>query len=118
MLVGSRVDRAIVGHNPEAKLLVVSAALFLVQILSWINANAMQFQTGRTAEQLLFALRTRTFAHLSWLSLDYYDRELGGPNHDAHDHRHRGICAAPAARLCSRPSSVCSAVVVCSRCCW
>ncbi|HET7544984.1 MAG TPA: ABC transporter ATP-binding protein [Polyangiaceae bacterium] len=77
MLIGRGVDRAIVGHSLK-QLLLVSAALFLVQILSWANANAMQFQTGRTAERLLFALRTRTFAHLSWLSLDYYDRELGG----------------------------------------
>ena len=77
LLIGRGVDRAIVGHSLE-QLLLVSGALFLVQIVSWINANAMQFQTGRTAERLLFALRTRTFAHLSWLSLDYYDRELGG----------------------------------------
>ena len=77
LLIGRGVDRAIVGHSLE-QLLWVSGALFLVQIVSWINANAMQFQTGHTAERLLFALRTRTFAHLSWLSLDYYDRELGG----------------------------------------
>jgi ATP-binding cassette, subfamily B, bacterial len=77
LLIGRGVDRAIVGRSMR-ELLLVSAALLLVQGLSWINANAMQFQTGRTAERLLFALRTRTFAHLSWLSLDYYDRELGG----------------------------------------
>ena len=34
--------------------------------------------TGRTAERLLFALRIRIFAHLQRLSLDYYDREMGG----------------------------------------
>ena len=77
LLIGRGVDRAIVGHSLR-QLLFVSAALFVVQIVSWVNANAMQYQTGRTAERLLFALRTRTFAHLSWLSLDYYDRELGG----------------------------------------
>ncbi len=77
LLIGRGVDRAIVGKSLR-ELLLVSAALFLVQVASWVNANAMQFQTGRTAERLLFALRTRTFAHLSWLSLDYYDRELGG----------------------------------------
>ena len=77
MLIGRGVDRAIVGHSLK-QLLAVSAALLLVQIISWANANAMQFQTARTAERLLFALRTRTFAHLNWLSLDYYDRELGG----------------------------------------
>lgn len=77
LLIGRGVDRAIVGRSVR-ELLLVSAALLLVQGVSWVNANAMQFQTGRTAERLLFALRTRTFAHLSWLSLDYYDRELGG----------------------------------------
>ncbi len=34
--------------------------------------------TGRTAERLLYALRIRIFAHLQRLSLDYYDREMGG----------------------------------------
>ena len=77
LLIGRGVDRAIVGKSLN-DLLLVSAALLGVQIISWVNSNAMQFQTGRTAERLLFALRTRTFAHLSWLSLDYYDRELGG----------------------------------------
>jgi len=38
----------------------------------------MQFQTARTAERLLYALRARMFAHLQWISLDFYDRELGG----------------------------------------
>ena len=77
LLIGRGVDRAIVGRSLK-ELLLASAALFLVQVVSWVNASAMQFQTGRTAERLLFALRTRTFAHLNWLSLDYYDRELGG----------------------------------------
>jgi len=77
LLIGRGVDRAIIGRSLQ-QLILVSAALCLVQIVSWINANAMQYQTGRTAERLLFALRTRTFAHLNWLSLDFYDRELGG----------------------------------------
>ena len=34
--------------------------------------------TGRTAERLLYALRIRIFAHLQRLSLDFYDREMGG----------------------------------------
>jgi ATP-binding cassette, subfamily B, bacterial len=77
LLIGRGVDRAIIGHSLK-ELLLVSGALLLVQVISWVNGNAMQFQTGRTAERLLFALRARTFAHLNWLSLDYYDRELGG----------------------------------------
>ena len=35
-------------------------------------------QTGLTAERLLLALRVRIFSHLQRLSVDYYDRELGG----------------------------------------
>jgi ABC-type multidrug transport system fused ATPase/permease subunit len=77
LLIGRGVDRAIVGRSSK-ELLTISAFLLAVQLLSWVNANAMQFQTARTAERLLFALRARTFAHLNWLSLDYYDRELGG----------------------------------------
>ena len=38
----------------------------------------MQLQTARTAERVLFGVRARTFAHLQRLSLDFYDRELGG----------------------------------------
>ncbi len=76
-LIGRGVDRAIVGHSLR-QLLIAATLLLAVQLLSWGNANAMQFQTARTAERLLFALRVRTFAHLNWLSLDYYDRELGG----------------------------------------
>ncbi|HTU63537.1 MAG TPA: ABC transporter transmembrane domain-containing protein, partial [Polyangiales bacterium] len=77
LLIGRGVDRGIVANNREA-LWFAAAALFGVQMLSWINASGMQFQTARTAERLLFALRVRTFAHLQWLSLDYYDREVGG----------------------------------------
>ncbi len=76
-LIGRGVDRAIVGHSLK-QLLFASLALLVVQLVSWGNSNAMQFQTARTAERMLYALRIRTFAHLNWLSLDYYDRELGG----------------------------------------
>ena len=34
--------------------------------------------TGRTAERLLYALRIRIFSHLQRLSLDFYDKEMGG----------------------------------------
>ena len=38
----------------------------------------MTLHTSRTAERMLFTLRARTFAHLQRLSLDYYDKEMGG----------------------------------------
>jgi ATP-binding cassette subfamily B protein len=76
-LIGHGVDEAVTTHSVP-HLLWVAGALLVVSLLSWLNSSAMMFQTARTAERLLFALRARTFAHLQWVSLDYYDRELGG----------------------------------------
>jgi ATP-binding cassette subfamily B protein len=76
-LIGHGVDNAIVGKR-ESALWVVVAGLLVVYLVSWFNAQVMQFRTARTTERLLFALRVRTFSHLQRLSLDYFDRELGG----------------------------------------
>jgi ATP-binding cassette subfamily B protein len=76
-LIGKSVDGAIPARDLRA-LGVVVLALLGVQLVSWINARAMQLQTARTAERILYALRTRTFGHLQRLSLDYFDREIGG----------------------------------------
>ena len=56
---------------------VTGLALF-VALASWGNAVVEQLVTGSTAERVLYALRVRVFAHLQRLSLDYYDREMGG----------------------------------------
>jgi ABC-type multidrug transport system fused ATPase/permease subunit len=77
LLIGRGVDLGIIGGDARA-LAVVVLLLLLVQLGSFANARAMQLQTARTAERLLFALRARTFSHLTRLSLDYFDRELGG----------------------------------------
>ncbi|MEO5901993.1 MAG: ABC transporter ATP-binding protein, partial [Ilumatobacteraceae bacterium] len=59
--------------------LVLMCILFLgVQILSWGNQIVELMHTSRTAERMLYTLRARTFAHLQRLSLDYYDKEMGG----------------------------------------
>lgn len=76
-LIGHGVDEAVMTHS-VSQLLWVATLFLAIQLLSWLNSSAMMFQTARTAERLLFALRARTFAHLQWISLDYYDRELGG----------------------------------------
>ena len=76
-LIGRSVDEAILVGNAKA-LAWITLALFGVQLMSWVNVRAMQLQTARTAERMLYALRARTFAHLQRLSLAYYDRELGG----------------------------------------
>jgi ATP-binding cassette subfamily B protein len=77
LLTGRAIDQGIVAGDRRA--LAVLAALFLgAQLVSWANARAMQLQTSRTGENLLLSLRVRIFAHLQRLSLDFYDREMGG----------------------------------------
>lgn len=76
-LIGHGVDNAI-AEKREPMLWWVVAALLGVYLVSWFNARVMQYRTARTTERLLFALRVRTFAHLQRLSVDYFDRELGG----------------------------------------
>jgi ATP-binding cassette subfamily B protein len=77
LLIGRAVDGAILTRNALALGWIV-LGLFVVQVVSWLDARAVQLQTARTAERMLFALRARTFAHLQRLSLDYFDREVGG----------------------------------------
>ncbi|MFE3291799.1 ABC transporter ATP-binding protein [Rhodococcus sp. NPDC059234] len=61
-----------------AALTLACAGYLVVQSVSWINAWAMEFQTARTAERILYGLRLRVFAHLQKLSLDYYERTASG----------------------------------------
>jgi ATP-binding cassette, subfamily B, bacterial len=77
LVTGRVVDRGIIGRDGRALASLVGLFL-LIQLASWINARAMQLQTARTAENLLLGLRARTFAHLQRLSLEFYDREMGG----------------------------------------
>jgi ATP-binding cassette subfamily B protein len=77
LLTGRAIDAGIIARHAWV-LAALSAVFLAVQILSWVNARAMQVTTARTAENLLYSLRIRTFAHLQRLSLDFYDRETGG----------------------------------------
>ena len=61
-----------------AVLWAATALALVVALASWGNAVIEQLVTGSTAEKVLYALRVRVFAHLQRLSLDYYDREMGG----------------------------------------
>jgi len=54
------------------------AAYLVVQLVSWVNQIVMALRVAHTGERMLYTLRLRTFAHLQRLSLDYYDREMGG----------------------------------------
>ena len=49
-----------------------------MQLLSWVNQIVELMHTSHTAERIMYSLRARTFAHLQRLSLDYYDKEMGG----------------------------------------
>jgi ATP-binding cassette, subfamily B, bacterial len=63
----------------DQSALWLAAGVFLAAaLLDWLVTRTYTLVTGRTAERLLYALRVRVFAHLQRLSLDYYDREMGG----------------------------------------
>jgi ATP-binding cassette subfamily B protein len=76
-LVRRGIDHGVLGGSERA--LWIAAGLFLlVAAGDWIATRAYTWVTGRTAERALYALRIRIFGQLQRLSLDYYDRELGG----------------------------------------
>ena len=76
-LIRIGVDRGVAEHRP-AVLFAVSAVALAVLLAQWVINIAGQRLTGRTGERLLYTLRVKAFAHLQRLSLDYYERELGG----------------------------------------
>ena len=57
---------------------MVCVAFLAVQLVSWGNQIIELLYTSHTSERMLYSLRARTFAHLQRLSLDYYDKEMGG----------------------------------------
>ncbi len=81
-LVGPLIIRhaldAGVSVGSGAVLLAMCVVYLAVQLLSWGNQVVELLFTSRTSERMLYTLRARTFAHLQRLSLDYYDREMGG----------------------------------------
>ncbi len=81
-LVGPLIIRhaldAGVSVGSGAVLLAMCVVYLAVQLLSWGNQVIELLYTSRTSERMLYTLRARTFAHLQRLSLDYYDKEMGG----------------------------------------
>ena len=76
-LIHTGIDQGVAVADERA--LWITSIIFLVAALGDLFVTrAYTVVTGRTAERLLYALRIRVFAHLQRLSLDYYDRELGG----------------------------------------
>jgi ATP-binding cassette, subfamily B, bacterial len=77
LAVGWGVDEGI--RPGDERMLWLATGVFAIAALAdWAVTRTYTLVTGRTAERLLYALRIRVFAHLQRLSLDYYDRELGG----------------------------------------
>jgi ATP-binding cassette subfamily B protein len=76
-LVRRGIDHGVSAGNERA-LWVASGLFLLVAIADWFATRAYTWITGRTAERMLYALRIRIFSQLQRLSLNYYDRELGG----------------------------------------
>jgi ATP-binding cassette subfamily B protein len=77
LLIRTGIDRG-VSEQQSQVLFLVSAVAFAVLLVDWAVSAAGQRLTGRTGERLLYTLRVKAFAHLQRLSLDYYERELGG----------------------------------------
>ena len=77
LLIRQGIDHGI--RVGDERALFGASALFLaVAVADWITTRAYTWITGRTSERMLYALRIQIFSQLQRLSLDYYDRELGG----------------------------------------
>jgi ATP-binding cassette subfamily B protein len=59
-------------------LAIASGVFLLVTLADLVDEIAETFVTGRLAQRVMLSLRIRIFAQLQRLSLDYYERELGG----------------------------------------
>ncbi len=71
------VDQGVTQQRGE----VVVAATVLALAVTLVDAVVMVAQirvTGRTGERVLYLLRTKLFAQLQRLGLDFYEREMGG----------------------------------------
>ena len=71
------VDGGIQAGSLDILWLAVGLGLVVVS-LDWVVVAAQTVLTARIGEGRLFLLRTRSFAHLQRLGLDFYERELGG----------------------------------------
>ncbi|MDQ1425387.1 MAG: ATP-binding cassette, subfamily bacterial, partial [Acidimicrobiaceae bacterium] len=77
LLIRHGIDGGVALHRVRT-LVAMCIAFLAVQLLSWGNQLIELLYTSRTSERILYTLRARTFAHLQRLSLDYYDKEMGG----------------------------------------
>jgi ATP-binding cassette subfamily B protein len=76
-LVKTGIDGGV--QTGSGVILALASGLFLVVTLAdMIDEIAETFITGRLAQRVMLSLRIRIFAQLQRLSLDYYEREMGG----------------------------------------
>ncbi|HEY5231044.1 MAG TPA: ABC transporter ATP-binding protein, partial [Galbitalea sp.] len=76
-LVKTGIDGGV--ETGSVNILFLASGLFLVVTLAdLVDEIAETFVTGRIAQRVMLSLRIRIFAQLQRLSLDYYERELGG----------------------------------------
>jgi ATP-binding cassette subfamily B protein len=76
-LVKAGLDRG-VAESSTGALFAITGVFLVVTLLDWLVMWAETVVTGKTAERLLFALRSKIFAHLQRLGVDYYEHEMAG----------------------------------------
>src|SRR6202012_6208149 len=67
-----------VAKGSEGVLFAAAGVFLAISVLDLFDEIAETFVTGRTAERVMLSLRIRIWAQLQRLSLDYYEREMGG----------------------------------------
>ena len=76
-ITGYAIDHAVIRHA-VGMLWALTGLYLVVSLADWWDMWAENIVTGRTSERLLYSMRTRIFAHLQRLGLDYYDQEMTG----------------------------------------
>ncbi|MFY9926839.1 MAG: ABC transporter ATP-binding protein, partial [Streptosporangiaceae bacterium] len=76
-LVRSGIDNGVESKVFHA-IVVVSLIGLAIVLADWVVNIAETMVVGRNGERLLFILRTKLFAQLQRLGLDFYEREMSG----------------------------------------
>ncbi len=77
VLIKEGIDKG-VATGSTVVVLVTSAIYLAVTLADLIDEIGSTFVTGRTAQRIMMSLRIRIWGQLQRLSLDYYEREMGG----------------------------------------
>ena len=77
LLIRSGLDNGVAKGSQDG-IWVAAALFFVVTSLDLVDSVWQVMVTGKTAERLLLALRVRIWSQLQRLSMDFYEREMGG----------------------------------------